>query len=83
MVDIEISQKAQDELRDLPSDIQSRIREKFIDEVAANPDRHLTTLSGREEFRVRIGDYRAIVDWDKAQDVIRILKIGHRRNIYR
>lgn len=33
------------------------------------------------EYRFRIGDYRAIFDIDK--DGVRILKIGHRREIYK
>lgn len=82
MAEIEISEKANDELQDLPAETQERVREKFLEDVAAYPDRHLLKLSGREEYRVRVGDYRAVVEWDKQADVIRILKIGHRRNIY-
>lgn len=33
------------------------------------------------QYRFRIGDYRVIFDLDK--DALRIVKVGHRKNIYR
>jgi len=41
---------------------------------------HLTN-SSLGEFRFRVGDYRIIFDIDK--DGIRIVKVGHRGEIYR
>ncbi|MBI2047005.1 type II toxin-antitoxin system RelE/ParE family toxin [Candidatus Pacearchaeota archaeon] len=35
-----------------------------------------------EGAKLRIGDYRLVVDIDKANQTINILKIGHRKNIY-
>lgn len=67
MSNIEISERAADELRSHPSDTQTRIREKFLEEVAERPDHYLLKLSGREEFRVRIGEYRAIVDQQRTE----------------
>ncbi|MEW6607371.1 MAG: type II toxin-antitoxin system RelE/ParE family toxin [bacterium] len=40
-------------------------------------------LIGREGWRIRIGDYRVIYEIDDRRQVITILHIGHRRNVYR
>jgi mRNA interferase RelE/StbE len=37
-------------------------------------------LKGSSDFRLRVGDYRVIFAIDG--EVIMILKVGHRRNIY-
>ena len=40
-------------------------------------------LSGRDGYRVRVGDYRILYDVIDRQLIIRVLKLGHRRDIYR
>ncbi|TQQ83025.1 hypothetical protein EGH24_06225 [Halonotius terrestris] len=47
-----------------------------------NPDRDLSRLSGDDVYKLRVGDYRAIADWDRQQDNVYVLTVGHRRNIY-
>ena len=37
-------------------------------------------LKGSNDYRLRVGDYRIIFIFDR--DIIKILKIGHRKNIY-
>jgi mRNA interferase RelE/StbE len=82
MVDVRISLTAKDQLESLPNDVQERIKNKLLDEVAADPGRHLKQLRGSDDYRARIGDYRAIVEWDKQADEVRVHEIGHRRNVY-
>jgi mRNA-degrading endonuclease RelE of RelBE toxin-antitoxin system len=36
-----------------------------------------------KRFRARAGDYRAIYTFDLRQNIIHLLAIGHRREIYR
>jgi mRNA interferase RelE/StbE len=59
----------------------SRIIRK-IDSTSGNSSRHIGRLSGRPEFKLRIGDYRAILDIDERRKIIFIRSIGHRSNIY-
>jgi len=66
MADVEISGRARDELDALDLPAPERIRSTLLDEVAERPDRHLVRLSGRDDSRVRVGDYRVIVDCDKS-----------------
>ena len=40
-------------------------------------------LAGRDDFRVRVGDYRIVYAVDDAEDLVLIAKIAHRREVYR
>jgi mRNA interferase RelE/StbE len=54
---------------------------KSIKEFSKNPGtREFKRLKGENAFRLRVGDYRIIFDFDQR---INIIKIGHRKNIYR
>jgi len=69
------------ELESLPNDIENRIRSKLT-EAGENPDRHLKPLKGRDEYSLRIGKRRAIIDWIKEQDELRVLDIDTRDTVY-
>ncbi len=68
-------------LESLPNDIEDRIRSKF-EEAGANPDRHLKPLKDRDEYSLRIGKRRAIIQWLKEQDELRVLEIDTRDTVY-
>lgn len=68
-------------LESLPNDIEDRIRSK-LEEAGSTPDRHLKPLSGRDDYSLRIGKRRAIIDWDKQADELRVLKIDTRDTVY-
>ena len=73
-------EKAHDELIKLEPSISRRIFKK-IDELSQNPfSRDIKRLKGRDDYRLRVGDYRIIFSIDK--DNIQILKVGHRKNVY-
>jgi mRNA interferase RelE/StbE len=40
-------------------------------------------LSGRDRYRVRQGAYRIVYEVENARLVVLIVKIGHRRDVYR
>ena len=40
-------------------------------------------MTGRNEYRLRVGDYRIIYDFDSAQNLIDLIALGHRREVYR
>ena len=40
-------------------------------------------LSARERFRLRQGDYCILYTVSDAEDVVEIVKVGHRREVYR
>jgi mRNA interferase RelE/StbE len=40
-------------------------------------------LSGRDAWRIRIGDYRVIYEIEDKKLIVMIVAIGHRRDVYR
>ncbi len=40
-------------------------------------------LSGRERYRIRQGDYRLVYAVDDRERAVRVVKIGHRKDVYR
>jgi len=40
-------------------------------------------LQGTDAFRLRVGDYRVIYDFDLKEQRLDLLFVGHRREIYR
>lgn len=68
-------------LQSLPNDIETRVRSK-LEDACKNPARHLKPLKGREEYTLRIGKRRAIIDWVKSQDDLRVLEIDTRDTVY-
>jgi mRNA interferase RelE/StbE len=71
-------------LRTLPQKDLIRIKRK-IDALAENlPDKAITKMKGNNNFhKVRVGDYRVIFEIHDATLVILVVKIGHRKDIYK
>ena len=69
------------DLQQLPDDIERRIRSKLTD-AGEDPQRHLKPLKGRDEYSLRIGKRRAIIDWVRAHDELRVLEIDTRDTVY-
>ena len=40
-------------------------------------------LSGEEKYRIRQGDYRILYSIEDASSTVTVVKIGHRREVYR
>lgn len=77
---ISYEKEALRELDKLEVSIARRIIKK-IEEMSENPSScDIKKLKSRDDFRLRIGDYRVIFIFEK--EIIKILKIGHRQQIY-
>jgi mRNA interferase RelE/StbE len=75
--------RAKRELADLPSQ-QLAVAELKISALQANPlPAGCKKLRDRQGWRVRFGDYRIIYKIDDTQEIVTILEVGHRREIYR
>ncbi|MFP4069848.1 MAG: type II toxin-antitoxin system RelE family toxin [Opitutales bacterium] len=44
---------------------------------------HAKKLSGEEKYRIRIGDYRVLFKVNDLVVTVVVVKIGHRRDVYR
>jgi mRNA interferase RelE/StbE len=71
-------------LRKLPREIQIRILRK-LDQLAVNPFPPGTEkLSAAIDlWRIRIGDYRVVYTVERKELLVLVLKVGHRREVYR
>lgn len=73
--------KALHDLNKLEKETKERIWNK-LQLCKENPFRFLEHLTEVKGFKLRVGDYRAIVDVDNSSKTIKILKVGHRKNVY-
>ena len=77
-----ILRRAQKELAALPKTDYERMRDAIVG-LAENPrPTGCKKLTGREGWRIRSGDYRAIYEIDDAQKRVTVLHIGNRRDVY-
>jgi len=78
-----ILRRAQKELANLAIEPYYQAK-KVIRQLTENPrPPGCRKLIGRDGWRIRIGDYRVIYEIDDKDQIITILHIGHRRDIYR
>ena len=75
-------EEALQNLEKLEKKIRKRIFEKIFS-TKENPFHYFERLTGRSEYKLRIGDYRVIADIDEKTKRISILFIDHRKNIYK
>jgi mRNA interferase RelE/StbE len=40
-------------------------------------------LSGREGWRIRVGDFRVLYSLDDSERTVTVMHVGHRRDVYR
>jgi mRNA interferase RelE/StbE len=67
----------------LPRNVQGRLA-GVIDDLSLQPRPHQSLkLTGHDLYRIRSGDYRVVYSIDDDMLVILVVKIGHRREIYR
>ena len=81
MYEIIFDKKALEQLNKLEKQIKERIWTK-LQLCKENPFRFLEALVEIEGFKLRVGDYRVIIDIDYKNKVLKVIKVGHRRNVY-
>ena len=81
MTDIEITSKADEHLESLDPEARERVLKK-LGEAQDWTEHRLEKLSGYPYYKLRAGDYRAIITWDREADLLRVEAVGHRRNVY-
>ena len=69
------------QLRKFDKEIGQRII-STLERIRIRPDAYVKKLVGDEGYRLRVGNYRMILDIDKEKLIILVLRIGHRRNVY-
>jgi mRNA interferase RelE/StbE len=81
---VEFAASAVREFRALERPMQRRIAVR-IDQLAENPlPPDVKKLSGKpDHYRIRVGEYRVIYRMESKRVTVVVVKIGHRRDIYR
>jgi mRNA interferase RelE/StbE len=82
LYEIIFSQKAKKQLFKLEKNTQKRIIGS-LERIRIRPESYITKLVGDPGYKLRVGDYRIIMDIDNSNLLILVIKIGHRREIYK
>ena len=81
--ELKIKKEAEKELRSLPKVDLKRAIQK-IKSLGDNPrPQGAEKLKGEEGYRIRQGDWRVVYLIDDATKIVRVIRIGHRREVYR
>jgi mRNA interferase RelE/StbE len=73
--------KASKQLKKFEKNDQERII-KSLERIRIRPETRVTKLVGDPGYKLRVGNYRVILDIEKEKLIILVLMIGHRKNIY-
>jgi mRNA interferase RelE/StbE len=83
MFAVELLPSAARALSKLERSIQVRIARR-IDRLAEDPRGDAVKLRGADDiWRVRVGDYRILYRIEEDRLVVLVIRIGHRREVYR
>lgn len=67
--------------------LQGSLRERIgaaVDGLMSNPGPvGCVGLAGRDDYRIRVGDYRVVYAVDDSARVVLVARIAHRREVYR
>ncbi len=84
MYEVYIEKTAENDLKRLPATTFQRVIPQ-IRALAQNPRpsgcRKLT--GSKNDWRIRIGDYRVLYEIDEKAKAVRIMRVRHRREVYR
>lgn len=76
------SNSAVRQLRKLDHAVAKRIFDA-VGKLRVDPERRLTRIVNSPYYRLRVGDYKVIVDMRRERLAVLVLRVGHRRSIYR
>ena len=75
------SESAIKDLKKIDRSVGKRIFDS-ISRLKEDPHHNVIKLTNSPYYRLRVGDYRVILDIQKGQLRILIIKVGHRKRIY-
>ncbi len=79
--EIRWDEKALEFLRSIKQEDAQRIIKK-VNSIVEFPRHYLDHLEEIKAYKLRVGDYRIVIDLDENKEIISILFIGHRKNVY-
>ena len=82
MYNLRYSKNALKQFKKLSKDIRERLV-LALERCRIRPYSHVQKVVGSTSFRLRVGDYRVIMDIINDELVILIIKIAHRKKVYK
>ena len=82
MYEVIFTPKAEKQLEKLPKDIRRRILQA-LKRIRIRPESHLVKLVDDPAYKFRVGDYRLFIDIIHNKLILLVVKVGHRRNVYK
>ena len=80
---VRLTTSARKDVRKLKQQLLERVAAR-LQALALNPfPPQAEKLSQRDEYRLRVGDYRIVYEVDKRGRIVTIHRIRHRREVYR
>lgn len=76
------SNKALKQLKKMERDVQERVV-AVLERIRTRPEAHIIKLVGDPGYKLRVGDYRVVVDIDPKELRVLVLRVGHRKSIYK
>lgn len=67
---------------DLPAGLQRRVQSRIDDMGRRLRSFPHYPMQGADTYRLRVGDYRIIYQFDAARNELYLIAMGHRRDIY-
>ena len=80
---VTILRRAQKELGALADEAYTRVRDAIGGLVEDPRPSGCLKLTGRDGWRIRTGNYRVVYEIDDNGQMVTVLHIGHRRDVYR
>jgi len=81
MFSVQFSDRAIDDLRALPRNVQAQVLRK-LEQSRGDPARFFKRMVGQKVYKLRVGDYRVLAEIDPAKTSVNVHHVGHRRNVY-
>lgn len=73
---------ATQQLSKMEKNIAKKIADK-LEKIRDNPFLFVRKLRDSDFYRLRVGDFRVIMNIDRGKMVILVIEVGHRKNIYK
>ena len=80
--EIILSPGALKDLKNVPKDVAARII-STLERIQTDPNNSVYLLKDSPFYSVHVGEYRVILDIVHQKLLILVVRVGHRRNVYR
>ena len=79
--ELEYTEAIQESLDELETEDARRVIRK-LDDILDFPDHFLDRLQNHPGYKLRVGDVRVLLDWDKDEETLYAIDVFERKNEY-